>query len=298
MIVGMSSYQQYGSYGNEKASSPGQVLSGLGVVALIFIVALVGEVLYKSIYDAKLRYQTLIDYTAASEDGSLTIHQDESKYSDAKQIKFSVNERTGIEFSYSFYIYVNSSTIQSTENGGSADKWFHVFHKGYETLWPLIGPGVFISSTSVDGNTRMRVVMNTYKNPFTYADIKGFPLNKWFHVVLNCYNNGIDIFINGDLKNRVEFSDTLPYQNFQDLILFYKGGPITLNGTSGPSVLGSGNNMVLTNGFNGKISNLIYTRYALSVTEIQNIMQKGVSSQISAKVVDSIANLSYEWTGR
>jgi pectinesterase len=43
MIVGMSSYQQYGSYGNEKASSPGQVLSGLGVVALIFIVALVGE---------------------------------------------------------------------------------------------------------------------------------------------------------------------------------------------------------------------------------------------------------------
>lgn len=140
--------------------------------------------------------------------------------------------------------------------------------------------------------------MNTYKNPFTYADIKGFPLNKWFHVVLNCYNNGIDIFINGDLKNRMSFTDTLPYQNFQDLVLFYKGGAITLNGTSGPSVLGSGNNIVLTSGFNGKISNLIYTRYALSVTEIQNIMHKGVSSQISAKVTDSIASLSPEWTGR
>lgn len=295
----MSYYrQQYVPYANDKTSSPGQVLSGLGVVALIFVVCLIGEVLYKSIYDAKERYQTLIDYTAASEDSSITIHQDKSKYTDAKQIKFSVNERTGIEFSYSFFIYVNSSTIQSTENGGSADKFYHVFHKGYETLWPLIGPGVFISSTNVDGSTLMRVVMNTYKNPFTYADIKGFPLNKWFHVVLNCYNNGIDIFINGDLKNRVDFTDTLPYQNFQDLILFYKGGPITLNGSSGPSVLGSGKNIVLTSGFNGKISNLIYTRYALSVTEIQNIMQKGVSSQISVKVTDSIANLSPEWSGR
>jgi hypothetical protein len=294
----MSYYQQYASYGREQSSSPGQVLSGLGVVALIFLVCLVGEVLYKSVYDAKQRYQTLIDYTASSEDASITIHQDESKYTDAKQIKFSVNERTGIEFSYSFFIYVNSSTIQSTSSGGSANKFYHVFHKGYESLWPLIGPGVFINSTDADGTTLMRVVMNTYKNPYTYADIKGFPLNKWFHVVLNCYNNGIDIFINGDLKNRVDFTNTLPYQNFQDVILFYKGGPITLNGTSGPSVLGGGNTMTLTSGFNGKISNLIYTRYALSVTEIQNIMQKGVSSQISVKVTDSIASLSPEWTGR
>lgn len=294
----MSYYQQYASYGREQSSSPGQVLSGLGVVALIFLVCLVGEVLYKSVYDAKQRYQTLIDYTASSEDASITIHQDESKYTDAKQIKFSVNERTGIEFSYSFFIYVNSSTIQSTSSGGSANKFYHVFHKGYESLWPLIGPGVFINSTDADGTTLMRVVMNTYKNPYTYADIKGFPLNKWFHVVLNCYNNGIDIFINGDLKNRVDFTNTLPYQNFQDVILFYKGGPITLNGTSGPSVLGGGNTMTLTSGFNGKISNLIYTRYALSVTEIQNIMRKGVSSQISVKVTDSIASLSPEWTGR
>ena len=294
----MSYYQQYASYGREQSSSPGQVLSGLGVVALIFLVCLVGEVLYKSVYDAKQRYQTLIDYTASSEDASITIHQDESKYTDAKQIKFSVNERTGIEFSYSFFIYVNSSTIQSTSSGGSANKFYHVFHKGYASLWPLIGPGVFINSTDADGTTLMRVVMNTYKNPYTYADIKGFPLNKWFHVVLNCYNNGIDIFINGDLKNRVDFTNTLPYQNFQDVILFYKGGPITLNGTSGPSVLGGGNTMTLSSGFNGKISNLIYTRYALSVTEIQNIMQKGVSSQISVKVTDSIASLSPEWTGR
>ena len=101
----MSYYQQYASYGREQSSSPGQVLSGLGVVALIFLVCLVGEVLYKSVHDAKQRYQTLIDYTASSEDASITIHQDESKYTDAKQIKFSVNERTGIEFSYSFFIY-------------------------------------------------------------------------------------------------------------------------------------------------------------------------------------------------
>ena len=296
----MSYYRSpsYLSNGSQQSGSPGQVLSGLGIVALIFVVCLVGEVLYKSFYEAKGRYQTLIDYTAASEDSSIVIHQDESKYSDAKQIKFSVNERTGIEFSYAFFIYVNSSTIQSPTNGGDPNKFCHVFHKGYETLWPLIGPGVFINSTNVDGSSLMRIVMNTYKNPFTYADIKGFPLNKWFHVVLNCYNNGLDIFINGDLKNRVDFTDTLPYQNFQDLVLFYKGGPITLNGSSGPSVLGNGNNMVLTSGFNGKISNLIYTRYALSVTEIQNIVQKGVSSQISVKVTDSIASLSPEYTGR
>jgi hypothetical protein len=285
----MSNYGSYSrSYETEESSSSGQVISALGVVALLFIVGLVGEIIYKTIYEARGRYQTILDYTADAQDGSIIIHQDISKFADAKPIKFSVNERTGIEFSYSFFIYVNSSMF---DTGADSTVFRHIFHKGHALPWPLMGPGVFMNATT---NT-MRVIMNTYKNPYAYADIIDIPLEKWVHVTLNCYNNGLDIFINGGLADRIPFTDTLPYQNFQDVNMFYKGSGVVLNGSSGPTVLGSGNSITLTGGFSGKISNIVYTRYAVSVTEILKIMNTGPSGKMSAKVSDSQFVMSPAW---
>ena len=102
------------------------------------------------------------------------------------------------------------STFDGNEN------FKHVFHKGYSFPWPLMGPGVFFKGNE---NT-MRIIMNTYANPYTYADITNMPVQKWVHVVLNCVKGGLDIFINGNLASRISFTNTLPYQNFQDLILF------------------------------------------------------------------------------
>jgi hypothetical protein len=277
-------YDQYGSRQGGDDSS-GQIISGLGIVALIFIAALTGEVIYKSIYDARSRYQTILDYTANSQDSSVTIHQDASKYADAKPIGLSINERTGIEFAYSFYIYV----LPATFSPDSQDKYKHVFHKGFGFPWPLMGPGVFMNATD---NT-MRVVMNTYKNPYTHADVTNFPIQKWVHVVLNCYKNGLDIFVNGELATRIPFTNTLPYQNFQDIILF-SNVPVELTGTRAPRVLGS-ETLRIAGSFSGNLSNLIYTRYALSVTEIQNLMNKGPSTKSNTKSMQRPPYLADDW---
>jgi hypothetical protein len=265
------------------SGASGEIVTALLTVSILFMVLFTVELLYKTTMDARNRFQTLMDYTAAAEDMSLTIHQDASKYTDAKTIGLSMNERTGIEFAYSFYLYVNPATF-------SGKKTFkHVFHKGYASPWPLMSPGVFLHS---DTNT-MRVVMNTYKNPFTYADVKNIPVQKWFHVVLNSYKGGLDIFVNGNLANRISFTDTVPYQNFQDIVIFSNANINTLRGSSSPSL--NGEDFQFEGAFKGYLSNLIYARYALSVNEIQRLLNAGPSSKLKQKQMDKPPYLADDW---
>ena len=265
------------------SGASGQIISGLLATVTLFMILFTVELLYSATKDARNRFQTLLDYSAGAEDMTLIIHQDISKYADAKPIGLSMNERTGIEFGYSFYIYVNPSTF----TGSNTFK--HVFHKGYSNPWPLMAPGVFING---DSNT-MRVVMNTYKNPFTYADVKNIPVQKWFHVVLNSYKGGLDIFVNGNLANRINFKDTLPYQNFQDIILFSNINNNTLRGSVIPSL--NNEDFILEGSFKGYLSNLIYARYALSMTEIQRLMEAGPSSKLKQKNMDKPPYLGDDW---
>ena len=274
--------QQQG-YPTSGSSPSGEIVTALLTVSILFMVLFTVELLYKTTMDARTRFQTLMDYTAAAEDMSLVIHQDASKYTDAKTIGLSMNERTGIEFSYSFYLYVNPATF-------SGNKTFkHVFHKGYATPWPLMAPGVFLHS---DTNT-MRVVMNTYKNPYTYADVKNIPVQKWFHVVLNSYKGGLDIFVNGNLANRISFTDTVPYQNFQDIVIFSNANINTLRGSSIPSL--NGEDFQFEGAFKGYLSNLTYARYALSVNEIQRLLNAGPSSKLKQKQMDKPPYLADDW---
>ena len=140
----------------------------------------------------------------------------------------------------------------------------------------------------------MRVIMNTYKNPYTYVDVTNIPIQKWVHVVLNCVNNGLDIFINGGLAKRLSFDNTLPYQNFQDLILFSNVRMNTLGNSNLPVVLG-GAKFFLAGTFTGSISNLIYARYALSVSEIQNLMARGPSSKVLTTTIEQPPYLADDW---
>jgi hypothetical protein len=265
------------------ADTSGQVVSGLVIIILVILVFLTAQFIYTYITNARNRFQTLLDYTANAEDMTITVRQDASKYPDAKPIGLSMNERTGIEFSYSLYMYINSSTF----TGNSSFK--HVFHKGYSTPWPLMGPGVFVHG---DSNT-LRVMMNTYKNPYTYADVKNIPVQKWFHLVLNCYKGGLDIFVNGNLANRITFKDTLPYQNFQDIILFSSSKINSLRGSGIPAL--NGDDFQLEGAFNGYVSNFTYARYALSIQEIQNLMTAGPSSKVKQKAMDKPPYMGDDW---
>ena len=141
---------------------------------IVFCALMVVDYLYRASSDKSLRFITVLDYTANSADGIVKIPQDPTK-PNAAQLGVSVNERTGVEFAYSFFINVQESTFTGV------DELRHVFHKGYDSPWPLMGPGVFIHGIT---NT-MRVVMNTNTEPYKYADVTNIPVNKWFHVVLN-----------------------------------------------------------------------------------------------------------------
>ena len=265
------------------SSSSGEMITAILTVSIIFMVLFTVELLYKTTMDARTRFQTLMDFTAAAEDMSLIIHQDSSKYTDAKPIGLSMNERTGIEFAYSFYLYVNPATF-------TGEKSFkHVFHKGYALPWPLMAPGVFLHS---DTNT-MRVVMNTYKNPYTFADVKNIPVQKWFHVVLNSYKGGLDIFVNGNLANRITFDNTIPYQNFQDVIIFSNASVNSLRGSSIPAL--NSEDFQLAGAFKGYLSNLTYARYALSVNEIQRLLVAGASSKLKQKQMDKPPYMADDW---
>jgi hypothetical protein len=274
----------------QQSQSPsGQIVYGLMIVAITFVVGFVVELLYKTTATNANRFMTLMDYTAGSEDMPITIRQDLSKYPDAKPIGLSMNERTGIEFAYSFYIYVQPSTF----SGEASLK--HVFHKGFACPWPLMGPGVFMRG---DTNT-MRIFMNTYKNPYTYVDVRNIPVDKWVHVVLNCYKSGLDVFVNGNLATRLPFKDTIPYQNFQDIILFSTAHWNSFRGSSMPSIEAANNNtnetFAIDGAFRGYVSNLIYTRYALSVTEIQTLMSAGASTKMRQKSMDKPPYLADDW---
>jgi len=264
-----------------------QIVTGLTLIAILFIAMYVMEYIYFASNSAATRFHTLIGYTASSTDGPIVIRQNTAVYTDADPIGLSVNERTGIEFSYSFYLRVLPNNFDGNEG------LKHVFHKGYSSPWPLMGPGVFI-----DGVTnKMRVFMNTYANPYTYVDVQNIPVGKWFHVTINSYRQGIDVYVNGGLANRMKFSNTLPYQNFGDITVFQNVNSRVMGSTL-PAIKnadGGSENFILTGVFSGSISNLRYARYALSIGEINRLLAQGPSSVVKTQPVDTPPYLADDW---
>jgi hypothetical protein len=248
------------------------------IPVIVFTVFFVFDYLYTIASDRSLRFITVVDYKARASDGVIIIPQDPSN-ANAIQLGHSVNERTGVEFAYSFFISVDQSTFSGN------DEYKHVFHKGYSaSLWPLLGPGVFISGKD---NT-MRVIMNTNKDVLKHADITNIPVNKFFHVVLNCHNSGLDVYVNGSLAHRLPFKGGVVYQNFQDLVLFSPNN-VSISNTVTPAVGDDGFN--IAGSFSGSFGSLKYARYALSLKEIQALMAEGPPTK--EKQTSSVTDTNY-----
>lgn len=251
-----------------------QVLLVLVVLSLLFFFFVSIEYLLMSYQRIGGKHVQLLPLTVTAEDKMLTFQQNKGKFQDAKQIPLSDNERTGIEFTYSFYLFIHPSTFTGD------DVLFHVMHKGYISPWPLMGPGVFVKGN----NNSLRIVMNTYRNAYTYMDVENIPVRKYFHCVLLCRKNSLEIYINGNLRKKLPFEGTLPYQNFQNLICFSPLKKIVL-GSQVPS-LGTGNDLRFEGAFRGNMSNLTYLAYAASFTEIQSLMDMGVSKKTMSAQMD------------
>jgi hypothetical protein len=174
----------------------------------------------------------------------------------------STNEKTGIEFTWSVWIFLNGFTDET--------KYHHVFNKGNKEfnnsgiVSPNNAPGLYINP-KYDG---IRVIMNSFNNPNIQddaIDINDLPISKWVNVMIRVQGRFCDVYINGRLTKRRTMKDVVK-QNYDDV------------------------NICMNGGFSGYLSNLTYYNNAISIAEIQDILVSGPNMKSAEKNLDDKFN--------
>jgi hypothetical protein len=259
------------SYLNGTAPVP-QIFLGIVLVSVVYIAMMTSEYIYRSMTQVAKTRTALLPYTYPS-DKQREIRQDPNDPVSIPVV-LSDNERTGIEFSYSFFLQINESSFNDQ------DALLHVFHKGYNMAYPLMSPGVFLLGKT---NT-LRVYMNSNHTWNNYIDVENVPLKKWFHFAIVCRNNSLELYLNGNLSKKLKFDGSLPYQNFGNFFVFSQRR-VEFSQTQIPSVDERG--LRFQGPMNGMISRLEYFSYALSFTEINALLNKGPSAHIVGAGADN-----------
>lgn len=204
-------------------------------------------------------------------DGNEAIEITQDSRSSNPLIKFSENKESGIEFSYSVWVYLR----------GQADAIeHHIFNKGaYDSSFNVAtsqSPGLFVKTVKADGTgitektpagtSTLIVKMDTMKADGTATnsssngeslEITNIPHNKWTNVIIRLQNRVLDVYVNGVLTNRKDL-EYIPRQNFGSVFVCQNGG------------------------FAGKLSDLRYHNSALNVFKINQIVTAGPSTSTSS----------------
>jgi hypothetical protein len=253
------------------------------VLALIlYIVMMIMESVYLLWAQAEGSRVDVFPYRQNAQNGQEIITQNPA-ISSAITLPPSYNERTGAEFTYSFFLLLNANGFSNT----ASTELKHVFHKGYSKMTPLMSPGVFVHGNK---NT-LRIYANSTKKIQNFVDIEDIPIGKWVHVVILARKNALEIYINGNIIKKMSVEGVL-MQNYQDLILFSQRQGIRL---------GSGADEKQVNGpFNGDLASLTYFSYAISYSEIQGLVSAGPSTETKKGGAADVANpylVDNWWTG-
>jgi len=160
---------------------------------------------------------------------------------DLKDKSFPVkNSDEGLEFSYSVWIYIQDWT----------PGWKNIFVKGDKTdgagTNSARAPGLWLYP---DTNA-LHARINTFASPNEGCDIKNIPLQKWVHITYVLNNRTVDIYIDGKLERSCVLRG-VPKLNDEPV------------------------RVCDNDGFFGKISNLVYFRYALKPDEVYKIYASG-----------------------
>jgi len=255
-------------------SAVSQILISLAIVVIIYIVFGMMESIYNYM-NRMAQYRTeIMPMSYATEDKTYTVVQNPNEPS-ALPTNLSNNERTGPEFTYSFFMIAHASTFRQEEG------LLHIFHKGNPNQWPLLGPGVYMCANT---NT-LRVYMNTYKTWNNCVDVENIPVGKWVHVAIVCKAGHLEVFVNGNLSKRMGFDGFAPYQNYGNIICFSQRRieiPKTV-----PSL--NGGTFSVFGAMKGVVSRIIYFSYALSYTEINAMMAQGPSKTFASSANGMLA---------
>ncbi len=245
-----------------------QILFGLALVVGLYLVLLFIEVIYKYVNRLSMSRTELLPYTYNIDDKSINIPQNPN-IKGSKPVNLSNNERSGIEFTYSFYLNVNPTAFRQ-EYG-----LCHIFHKGYSSQFPLLAPGVYMRS---DTNT-LRVYMNTFKTWNNFVEVENIPIGKWVHIAIVVNDNSLEVYVNGNLAKKLPFDGFAPYQNYEDICCFSQRR-ITMKHSIVPST--DENGLDVFGCMKGQLSRLNYFSYALCYAEIQQLMNEGPSSKLES----------------
>lgn len=199
---------------------------------------------------------------------STTISQDPNNKASITILR-SENEKDGIEFTWSVWLYLNGFQDSDSSGSGGNGSYHHVFNKGNTTTsksngsfpgttTPNNAPGLYINP-SYDG---FRVIMNSFSNPYQEViEVTDLPMAKWINVVIRVQSKNCDIYVNGRLVKRRIMTDVVK-QNYDDV-------HVSLNG-----------------GFSGYLSNLTYFNRSISITQIQDIISVGPNLKPVSKALD------------
>lgn len=236
-------------------------LKKTGLVILFFVILYVIIELGRSIYNRIDSYNKgrpfLVKGTKNAKRRKLIVQNPSEKH--AITLKRSSNELSGLEFSYSLWLYVD-------DWGYNYGKWKHVFHKGNDNSWPGRAPGVWFHPKQ----NALRIYMNTFSKINDYVDIKNIPLHKWVHLTVMVQENNLDVYINGYLRKRHELQG-IPRQNFGDVYINSFGG------------------------YSGFLSNFRYFDFYLSPSELEDIINLGPSSAPCVDTGELPPYLSPDW---
>lgn len=175
------------------------------------------------------------------------------------------NERGGIEFTWTVWLYIDDLEYKNGQRR-------HVFHKGSDwdsnqgKAYPNNGPGLYIHPNR---NTFI-IAMNTFQDVVEEVEVNDFPLNKWINVAIRQRGNIMDVFINGEIVLRHVF-DSVPKQNYGKVF-------VNMNG-----------------GFSGNLSDLWYHDYALSGTQLMGIVENGPDLTNKEQQSSKPPYLSLQW---
>ena len=169
----------------------------------------------------------------------------------------SVNEKNGIEYTWSCWFFVEDMYINENVNKRIFSKGVNTRNLNEYTKLINNSPGLYISENSNKDMNNLKFVFNTYNDmdnstfePYESFDINNIPIKKWVNVLFILNNKRVDVYINGILK-KVHHLKNIPRQNYYDIHIGDKEG------------------------FVGYISDLKYYDYSLSYSHIQDIFISG-----------------------
>ena len=112
-----------------------EVLISLAAVVILYIALGSLNAIYSYMNRLSLNRTTLLPLTYTTNTKTYQIEQNPN-IPNSKTLALSDNERTGVEFSYSFFLNVDPSTFRQEQG------LLHIFHKGSPGQYPLKVEGI------------------------------------------------------------------------------------------------------------------------------------------------------------